>query len=107
VHDSGCAKSVIRKDIFESIPGYKDIPVNQLKNVFVKSCSGEQERISGHAALKFSFEGDNGNTVSFIHDVLITDFVQHGLLLGQDFTRSSAKLLEIIRNKFTSFAIRL
>ncbi len=71
----GCAKSVIHKDIFESIQGYKDIPVNQLKNVFVKSCSGEQERIWGHAALKFSFEGDNGNTVSFIHDVLISDFV--------------------------------
>jgi hypothetical protein len=31
MHDSGCAKSVIHKDIFESIPGYKDIPVNQLK----------------------------------------------------------------------------
>jgi len=93
MHDSGCAKSVMRKEIFQSIPGYKDIPVNELKNVFVKSCSGEQERISGHVSLKFSFEGDNGNKVSFIHDVLITDFVQHPLLLGRDFTGSSAKLL--------------
>jgi hypothetical protein len=58
MRDSGCAKSVIRKDVFESIPGYKDIPVMQLKNVFVKSRSGQQERISGHAALKISFEGD-------------------------------------------------
>jgi hypothetical protein len=76
--------------------------VPQLKNVFVKSCSGQQERISGHAALKFSFEGDNGNTVSFIHDVLITDFVHHSLLLGRDFTGSSAKLLETNSHLFLS-----
>jgi hypothetical protein len=94
MHDSGCAKTVMRKDIFESIPGNKDIPVTEMKNVFVRSCSGEQERISGHVALKFSFEGDNGNKVSFIHDVLITDFIQQPLLLGRDFTGSSAKLLE-------------
>jgi len=94
MHNSGCAKTVMRKDIFQSIPGYKDVPVTEMKNVFVKSCSGEQERISGHAALKFSFEGDNGNKVSFIHDVLITDFIQQPLLLGRDFTGSSAKLLE-------------
>ncbi len=93
MHDFGCAKSVIQKDIFESIPGYQEIPVNQLKNVFVKSCSGQQERISGHAALKFSFEGDKRNKVSFIHDVLITDFIQHTLLLGRDFTGSSEKLM--------------
>ena len=102
MHDSGCAKSVMRKEIFQSIPGYKEIPVNELKNVFVKSCSGEQERISGHASLKFSFEGDNGNKVSFIHDVIITDFVQHPLLLGRDFTGSSVKLLETNSHLFLS-----
>jgi hypothetical protein len=102
MHDSGCAKSVILKDIFESIPGYKDIPVNQIKEVFVKSCSGEQERISGHAAQKFSFEGDNGNTVSSIHDVLITDFIQHTLLLGRDFTGSPEKLLVTNSHLFLS-----
>ena len=80
----------------------KEIPVNELKNVFVKSCSGEQERISGHVSLRFSFEGDNGNKVSFIHDVLITDFVQHPLLLGRDFTGSSAKLLETNSHLFLS-----
>jgi len=35
MHDSGCAKSVMRKDIFESIPRYKDISVNQLKMFFL------------------------------------------------------------------------
>jgi hypothetical protein len=107
MHDSGCAKSVIRKDVLESIPGYKDIPVTQLKNVFVKSCSGEQERISGHAALKFSFEGDNGNTVSFIHDVLITNFVQHLLLFGIDFTGSSEKFLETSLTFFYQTPIKI
>ncbi len=43
MHDSGCAKSVIRRDIFESIPGFRDIQVIKLKNVFLKSCSGEKK----------------------------------------------------------------
>ncbi len=34
---------IIDFEIFQSIPGYKEITVNELKNVFVKSCSGEQE----------------------------------------------------------------
>ncbi len=63
-------------------------------NVFVQSCSGEKSKILGHAALKFTFQGKNGNAVLFIHDVLITDFVQHALLVGRDFTGSQAKLME-------------
>jgi len=106
MHDSGCAKTVMRKDIFESIPGNKDIPVTEMKNVFVRSCSGEQERISGHVALRFFFEGDNGNKVSFIHDVLITDFIQQPLLLGRDFTGSSAKLLETNSHLFYQTQIK-
>ncbi len=54
----------------------------------------QQEKVFGHAALRFLFEGDNGNKISFIHDVLITTFIQQTLLLGRDFTGSSAKLLE-------------
>ena len=65
-----------------------------MPNVFVQSCSGEKSKILGHAALRFTFQGENGKTVSFIHDVLITDFVQHPLLVGRDFTGSQAKLME-------------
>jgi len=65
-----------------------------MHNVFVQSCSGEKAKIAGHAALKFTFQGENGKIVSFIHDVLITDCVQHPLLVGRDFTGSQAKLME-------------
>jgi hypothetical protein len=75
-----------------------------MKNVLVKSCSGEQERISGHVALRFSFEVDNGHKVSFIHDVLITNFIQQPLLLGRDFTGSSANMLETNSHLFLSDA---
>jgi hypothetical protein len=102
MHDSGCGKSVMCKEIFESIPGYKDIPITQLKNVFVKSCSGEQERISGHVALRFSFEGDNGNKVSFIHDVLITDYSTLASLRKSFYWLLS----KAVRDKFSSFLIR-
>ncbi len=104
MHDSGCAKTVIRKDIFESIPGYQEIPVTKMENVLVQSCSGEQEKVFGHAALRFSFEGDNGNKISFVHDVLITTFIQQTLLLGRDFTGSLAKLLETNSHLFLSTA---
>jgi hypothetical protein len=62
--------------------------------VFIQSCLGEKVKILGHATLKFTFQGENGNTASFIHDVLITDFVQHPLLVGRDFTGSQAKSME-------------
>ncbi len=81
-HDSGCAKTTIRTDVFKRIPNAEKIQINQMPNVFVQSCSGEKSKILGHAALRFTFQGENGKTVSFIHDVLITDFVQHALLVG-------------------------
>ena len=94
MHDSGCAKTTIRTDVFKRIPNAEKIQINQMPNVFVQSCSGEKSKILGHAALRFTFQGENGKTVSFIHDVLITDFVQHALLVGRDFTGSQAKLME-------------
>jgi hypothetical protein len=54
-----------------------------MPNVFVQSCSGEKSKILCLAALKFTFQGENGNVVSFIHNILITDFVQHALLVGR------------------------
>ncbi len=63
----------------------------------VQSWSREKSKILGHTALKFTFQGKNGNIVLFIHDVLITDFVQYALLVGRDFTDSQAKLMEKTR----------
>jgi len=94
MHDSGCAKTTIRTDIFKRIPNAEKIQINQMPNVFVQSCSGEKANILGHAALKFTFQGENGKIAYFIHDFLITDFVQHPLLVGRDFTGSQAKLME-------------
>jgi hypothetical protein len=94
MHDSGCAKTTIRTDIFKRIPNAEKIQINQMPNVFVQSCSAEKAKILGHAALKFTFQGKNGKIASFIHDVLITDFVQHPLLVDRDFTGSQAKLME-------------
>jgi len=47
-----------------------------MPNVFVQSCSGEKSKILGHAALRFTFQGENA------------------LLVGRDFTGSQAKLME-------------
>ncbi len=45
---------------------YALINKDLLLSMIEKSCSGEQERISGHVSLRFSFEGDNGNKVMFV-----------------------------------------
>jgi hypothetical protein len=82
MHDSGYAKSVIRLDAFKSIPNYKKIHVRNLKNVFVKSCSGDQQAILGHVGLQLNFNGKNGQSASYFHDFLISDFVTFPLLLG-------------------------
>jgi hypothetical protein len=94
MHDSGCAKTTIQTDVFKSIPNADKIQINKMPNVFVQLCSGEKSKILGHAALKFIFQGENGNVVLFIHNILITDFVQHAFLVGRDFTGSQAKLME-------------
>jgi hypothetical protein len=38
MHDSGCAKTTIRTDIFKRIPNAEKIQINKMANVFVQSC---------------------------------------------------------------------
>jgi hypothetical protein len=45
MHDSGCAKTTIRTDVFKRIPNAEKIQINQMPNVFVQSCSGEKSKI--------------------------------------------------------------
>jgi hypothetical protein len=63
MHDSGCAKTVIRKDIFESIPGYKEIPVTKMENVLARSCSGNKKKFS-----------DMPHYVSYLKETMETKF---------------------------------
>jgi hypothetical protein len=100
MHNSGCAKTTIRTNIFKRIPNAEKIQINQMPNVYVQSCSGEKSKILGHAALKFTFHGDEGKEASFIHDVLITDFVQ-----GRDFSGSNAMVLETNTHLYLSTTI--
>jgi hypothetical protein len=42
MHDSGCAKTTIRTEVFKRIPNAEKIQINKMPNVFVQSCSGEK-----------------------------------------------------------------
>jgi hypothetical protein len=77
-------------NILRSMPEYKDIQVDRLKNVFLKSCSGEKQATAGHAFLNLTFESANGEKASYLHDFVIRSFsgksrfVEEVFLLLQD-----------------------
>ena len=102
LHDSGCAKSIIHSKIFEKIPNYEKIKITPLPNVRITSFSGERTNVLGFVTLNLTFEGDNGNRLSFLHDVLVHDKLEHDFLLGRDFTGSPVKVLETNNHIFFS-----
>ena len=102
LHDSGCAKSIIHLNIFKKIPNYKNITLTPLPNIYISSCTGERTNVVGFVTLCLTFEGENNNRLSFYHDVLVHDNLEHDFLLGRDFTGSPAKVLETNSHIFLS-----
>ena len=94
LHDSGCAKSLIHENIFKQIPFSDQITVTKLPHIFISSCTGEQTNVKGMASINMTFIGENNNKITFPHDVLIHDSLEHDFLLGRDFTGSPVKILE-------------
>jgi hypothetical protein len=64
LHDSGCAKSLIHKRIFDQIPGSKYIRITPLPNIFISSCTGEKSNVLGIASLYLTFQGENGQSIT-------------------------------------------
>ena len=94
LHDSGCAKTIIHENTFQLIPNYKQIKVTKLPNIFISSCTGERTNVQGTATINLTFMGENGKKITFPHDVLIHNSLEHDFLLGRDFTGSPVKVLE-------------
>ncbi len=94
LHDSGCAKSIIHEKIFKQIPNYEEIKILPLPHILISSCTGERTNVKGSVTLNLTFKGENENIITFPHDVLIHDTLEHDFLLGRDFTGSPVKILE-------------
>ena len=60
----------------------------------MSSVTGQKSPVTQSAVLYLKFTGDNGTTITYPHEVYISEDIDHDFILGRDFTGSAAKLLE-------------
>ena len=95
LHDSGCAKSVLKTSVFEQLLELGHITVNQpATKLVLVSCTGEHQEITGLADINLHFSDEAGVKMSFTLNVIIHPFLSQDFLLGRDFTGSDAKAFE-------------
>ena len=95
LHDSGCAKSIIKTSVFNKLLAHGDIEIEKPKvPVALVSCTGEYQDISGTADIILHFQGTNGISMSFPLNVIVHPELSQDFLLGRDFTGSDAKAFE-------------
>jgi len=95
LHDSGCAKSVMKTSVFEELQKRGEITiVKPPQRLILVSCTGENQEITGLADIMLHFTGDNGKKMSFELNVIIHPNLSQDFLLGRDFTGSDAKAFE-------------
>ena len=95
LHDSGCAKSVIKTSVFKKLQEIGAITVvRPPANMAIISCTGEQQEITGLTDIMVHFIGKHGIKMSFELNVIIHPTLSQDFLLGRDFTGSDAKAFE-------------
>ena len=99
LHDSGCAKTIMNKTIFDKLIKQGQIEVKQPdRPTVIVSCTGEPQPIEGTADILLHFEGLNNVRKSFELNVIVHSGITQDFLLGRDFTGSDARAFET--NKF-------
>jgi len=95
LHDSGCAKTIIKHSVFEQLlrNGHIDIIAPERPIVLI-SCTGEAQPVEGSANIVLHFEGTNGIIMTYELNVLVHTSLSQDFLLGRDFTGSDAKAFE-------------
>jgi hypothetical protein len=95
LHDSGCAKSIMKKSVFDKLLKRGNIEVIQpTEKQALVSCTGEYQEITGTANILLHFSGTNEAKMSFELNVIIHSDLSQDFLLGRDFTGSDAKAFE-------------
>ena len=95
LHDSGCAKTVIKQSVFRKLLKKNVISIIQPEiPIVLVTCTQQQQPIVGTADIMLHFEGDNNIKMSFQLNVIIHDEISQDFLLGRDFTGSDAKAFE-------------
>ena len=95
LHDSGCAKTVVKTSAFQTLLKQGFIELKQPeKKVVLISCTGEAQPIQGSADIIIHFTGANKVKLAFELNVLVHSSLNQDFLLGRDFTGSEAKAFE-------------
>ena len=72
LHDSGCAKSVIKTSVFKALQEKGLIEVTKpAQNTVIVTCTGAMEEVTGTADIVLHFKGDNGTKMAFKLNVII------------------------------------
>jgi hypothetical protein len=72
LHDSGCAKTVIKHSVFEHLVELGHIEIMKPeRQIVLISCTGEAQPIEGSADIILHFEGTNGINTAFQLNVLV------------------------------------
>jgi hypothetical protein len=92
LHDSGCAKTIINKKVFDKLLEKGHIEVYQPERpTVIVTASGEAQQITGTADILLHFEGLHGIQKSFELNVIVHAGITQDFLLGRDFTGSDAR----------------
>ena len=104
LHDSGCEKTIMSKRAFDKIckkhydsnvtMHRKNTQVQKVTDCLVSAYDGSLTPAVGTFDVTFHFKGVNGVTKQYKRNVIVHEHTTHDLMLGGDFTRSTAKLLE-------------
>ena len=95
LHDSGCAKSVIKTSIFNDLLKHGHISIIPPPNkTVVVTVTGAMEPVEGTADIMLHFQGLNKSKMSYPLNVVIHPSITQDFLLGRDFTGSDAKAAE-------------
>jgi len=95
LHDSGCAKSILKLSTFNKLKTYGHVQVRRPEHTTVMvSATGQQTTITTEADIIMHFEGLNGVNLTFELNVMVHPSLAQDFLLGRDFTGSAAKAFE-------------
>ena len=95
LHDSGCAKTVIRTSAFMELAKRTKVTMkHNSNNTMLITATGITQAITGMADVVLHFEGLNGITMAFPIEIMVHPDLSQDFLLGRDFIGSEARSFE-------------
>ena len=104
LHDSGCELSILSKKAFNKLcqlhqrnndySKQTDVTLQSADGCLVEAFDGTQTPACGLYDIVLHFTGINGIKKAYQHTVLVHESTTHDLMLGSEFTSSTARLFE-------------